>query len=48
MADDAVDLASGDVESGDQGLSAMALVFDSRRSTLPGAIGRPGAMRSNA
>src|ERR1700738_2335749 len=46
IGNDAFDLASGDVESGDQRLSG--LYSNSRRSTLPGTNGSPGAMRSNA
>ena len=48
IANDAFDLASGDVESGDQGLSAVALIFELASLTLPGTNGSPGAMRSNA
>jgi len=44
VADDTLNLASGDIEGGDQGLSAMALVFE----FACGAIGRPGAARSSA
>ena len=37
-----------DVESGDQGLSAVALIFELASLDLPGTNGSPGAMRSNA
>jgi len=48
ITDHAFDLAGGDVEGGNQGLSAWRRYSNSRRSTLPGTIGSPGAMRSNA
>ena len=48
IADRALDLAGGDIECRDQGLRAMRLYSYSRRSILPGFIGRPGATRSSA
>ena len=48
VADHPGDFADRDIETGDQGLRAVAAISNSHRSTLPGFIGKPGAMRSSA
>ena len=48
IADHAFDLAGGDVEGGDQGLSAMAAVLELAPLDLARHHRQPGAMRSSA
>jgi hypothetical protein len=48
VADHPGDFADRDIETGDQGLRAVAAISNSHRSTLPDFIGNPGAMRSSA
>src|SRR6516164_6628919 len=48
VADHPGDFADRDIETGDQGLRAVAAILEFAPLDLPGFIGNPGAMRSSA